>query len=319
MQFYTWQYMPLTADTPTTPRTPIFAIAMACVLLFGFAAVGVWSMGQVAMVPSAVPPSLSVEGENTRNSLTADAHSHLRLTASGPGWREITEAQRQVLMPLRDRWDTIGALAKRRWLVLADRYPSMDESERNKLVSRMNTWANLSVQQRNQARINFESTKRLSAQELQSKWDEYQALSEAERKRLAEQARKAKTAKKSKRKLAQPPVPKPASAPAEHSGTTAPATVTTHPVATPSVVETIPVLTPQAAPSVHISPLERKPSVTSQPISAPQAAPNLVLPPMPAHTAEPGAPMPPHTPDSHRSASPQESSKPLPIAPTPAQ
>src|SRR5690606_28619657 len=98
-----------------------------------------------------------------------------------------------------------------------------------------------------------------------------------------------------------------------------PATATTHPVATPSVVETIPVLTPQAAPSVHISPLERKPSVTSQPISAPQAAPNLVLPPMPAHTTEPGAALAPHTPESHHPASQQELSKPPLIAPTPAQ
>lgn len=315
MQFYTWQYMPQTADTPPNHRTPFFAIAMASVLLLGFAAGGLWSMNQVAMVPSAVPPSMSVEAENARNSLTGDAHSRLRLTASGPNWREITEAQRQVLMPLRERWDSIGALAKRRWLVLADRYPSMDESERNKLVSRMNTWANLSVQQRNQARINFESVKRLSAQELQSKWDEYQALSEAEKNRLAEQARKAKTAKKSKRRLAVP-VAKPVATPPvpQLSAPATPAAITVHPVATPSVVETLPVLTPQAAPSVHITPLERKPSVSSQPISAPQAAPNMVLPPMPAHASEPAS-----SSDSHHPVNPLEPSTPSFTAPTPAQ
>ncbi len=156
-------------------------------------------MNQVAMVPSAVPAYMAVEGGSEHASLSSSTHApQLRISSSGPIWREITEAQRQVLMPLRDRWDSMGALTKRRWLVLADRYPKMDESERNKLVSRMNTWASLSAQQRNQARINFESAKRLSAKELQEKWDEYQALSEAERKRLAEQARKAKAAKKSK-------------------------------------------------------------------------------------------------------------------------
>ena len=71
------------------------------------------------------------------------------------------------------------------------------------------TWNGLSVQQRNQARINFESVKRLSAEELQSKWDAYQALSEAEKQHLAEQARKARAAKKSKRRLAQVPPPAP--------------------------------------------------------------------------------------------------------------
>lgn len=278
---YTWQYMPLTVDTTTTARTSVFAISVACVLLLGFAAGGLWTAGQVAMVPSAVPPSMAVESLRQSNSLAADAHSHLRLSAAGPRWREITPAQRQVLMPLRDRWDSIGALAKRRWLVLADRYPQMDESERNKLFSRMNTWASLSAQQRNQARINFESVKRLSAQELQSKWDEYQALSEAEKKRLTEQARKAKIAKKSKqRKLAQVPA-QPVQPKAATPTPALPISVTAHPIAPPVIVETRPIVTPQITPSVQLTPLDRKPQVSSQPVTSPQAVPNIEMLPLP--------------------------------------
>jgi hypothetical protein len=246
------------------------------------------------MAPSAVPPSMSVEAPHDGNALALDTHSQLRLSASGPAWRDMTEAQRQVLMPLRDRWDSIGALAKRRWLVLADRYPSMDASERNKLLSRMTTWASWSAQQRSQARINFESTKRLSAQELQAKWDEYQALSKAEKDRLADQARKAKKAKKAKqRKLAQIPAPiTPAKQPTP--ATAAP------PVVTPpasAVAEPAPVVTPSAAPMVHLPP---QPHASSQPVVVPQSMPSVELPPL--------APLPvhpisaPHTPavtDAH--------------------
>lgn len=315
MPFYTWQYMPLNADTTATSRTPVFALTAACVLLLGFAVGGLWSVGQVAMAPSAVPATMAVGADSQRNSLASNAHSALRLSAAGPRWREISAAQRQVLMPLHERWDSMGALAKRRWLVLADRYPTMDTSERNKLVSRMNTWASLSAQQRSQARINFESAKRLSAQELQSKWDEYQALSEAEKDRLAEQARKAKTAKKSKqRKLARVPTPTPAPPQAVAPLPAPPISVTVHPVAPPVWVETLPVVTPQAAPSVELTPLERKPQVSSQPISAPQAAPHIDLPPLPVH------PQPAHVlPDAHQPGSADTSKTATPDAGTPAQ
>lgn len=262
---YTWHYMPQTADKPNTLRSNFFAITVASVLLLGFAAGGLWTAGQVALAPSTVPAYLAVKDNTDNSSLSSSTHApQLRISPSGPIWREITEAQRQVLMPLRERWDTIGALAKRRWLVLADRYPTMDETERTKLVSRMHTWASLSAQQRNQARLNFESARRLSAQELQKKWDEYQALSAAEKNRLAEQARtKARIAKKAKRRLAAPPQ--------EPESETLP-------------VVTQPVATPKASPSIHIAPLPPSAAhteVLSQPITIPQSMPSVELPPLP--------------------------------------
>lgn len=264
--------MPLNKPRPIQPRSSVLAICVASVLLLGLAAGGIWSMGQVAMVPSAVPAYMAVEAGGEHASLSSSTHAQqLRRSSSGPSWRDITPAQRQVLTPLRDRWDTMGALAKRRWLVLADRYPQMDESERNKLFSRMNTWASLSAQQRNQARLNFESTKRLSAEELQAKWDAYQALSEAEKNRLAEQARKAKAAKKAKRKLATP-APKAEPPKTETKPTTS---------GSNAPVEALPVTTPQAAPAVHLQPLH-PPAASSQPVAVPQSMPRVDLPPLPA-------------------------------------
>ncbi|MGN1056633.1 MAG: DUF3106 domain-containing protein [Comamonas sp.] len=283
--------MPLISASTPTNRSPWVSLTAASVLLLGLAAGGIWSVSQVAMVPSAVPPALAAQAHDDDGaSLSSDAHSRVRLSSSGPDWRDITAAQRQVLTPLRDRWNTMGALAKRRWLVLADRYPSMDESERNKLDSRMRTWASLSAQQRNQARLNFENIKRLSPQELQAKWDEYQALSEAERQRLAEEARKAKAAKKTKaakRKLAQVPAKKPV-APVHIPAAPAPVEVTSHPVPTPLVVETAPIHSPQAAPSTNLLPLVESPAkmeplpASSLPVLVPQISTTVDLPPLEA-------------------------------------
>lgn len=288
---YTWHYMPLTAEHPTSSRTSVFAISLASVLLLGLAAGGIWCMGQVAMAPSTVPAYMAVDN-TSHASLSSSTHApRLRLSSSGPTWRELSETQRQILMPLREHWNAMGALAKRRWLVLADRYPKMDESERTKLVSRMTTWASLSAQQRNQARLNFESTKRLSAQELQTKWDEYQALSAAEKQRLAEQARKARAAKKAKRRIA---VPKLQPAPAPSTPTVS------HPV----IVETQPIATPQAAPALQLPPVEHPqpafaapPEVTALPITVPQSMPSMELPPLPAEDPAPAQDLDAHQSD----------------------
>ena len=85
----------------------------------------------------------------------------------------------------------MGALTKRRWLVLADRYPSMSEKEQAKLHERMLSWASLSAQQRNQARLNFENAKRLTPDDLLLKWQEYQALTAAEKEHLKAEGLKA--------------------------------------------------------------------------------------------------------------------------------
>lgn len=293
--------MPLTQESPRPVHRPVAAYIAAGLLLIGLAGGALWAASQVVMVPSAVPPSMAVAEEGQRNGLSANAHSQLRLSASGPSWKDINNTQRQILMPLRDRWESMGALAKRRWLVLADRYPSMDEAERTKLLTRMHTWAGLSAQQRNQARLNFESAKRLSPKELQSKWEEYRALSEAEKARLAEQARKSKAlaAKKAKRRLARIPAPKAEPVPKQVSPSTpgaqgSPAApLPAAPTHTP-----MPSVTPSHGAAHTAEPAA--PTASSQPITVPQSMPMVELAPLPA--AAPPAPVetPPMAPPPAR-------------------
>jgi hypothetical protein len=64
----------------------------------------------------------------------------------------------------------------------------MSADDQSTLHSRMIEWAALSNQQRSQARLNFAEVKRIPPDERKAKWEQYQALSEEERRKLAESA-----------------------------------------------------------------------------------------------------------------------------------
>jgi hypothetical protein len=66
----------------------------------------------------------------------------------------------------------------------------MPEQEQERLHARMTAWASLSAQQRSQARLNFAVTRSLAPLDIRSEWETYQALSEADKKRLAAKAPK---------------------------------------------------------------------------------------------------------------------------------
>lgn len=259
-------------DRTPDATSPAYSAAtfVAAAVLLGLAIGGGWVVSQVRMAPSAVPAEMSVPAAHpgSKRSLSASTHQSLQRTGSGPAWTELSRAQRDVLAPLQERWNSMGELTKRRWLSLADGFDQLSEDDQDKLRRRMQTWASLSVQQRNQARLNFFSSRQLSADELQSKWDAYQALSEEEKRRLAAKAApKARGAApalrpQSKRKLATVPA----------------ANVTPATVANPPKI-----LPPPAAPAaVHVAPAPAIPTppVQTAPVVTPQAAPTVNLPPL---------------------------------------
>ena len=116
----------------------------------------------------------------------AQPTSGVGLNASaGPGWSELSSAQKAALKPLAGSWSGISEAQKRKWIALSQNYPSLPPAEQAKLHSRMDTWASLSITQRNQARLNFAETKQLSPDQKQSKWAAYQALTPQEKQKLA--------------------------------------------------------------------------------------------------------------------------------------
>jgi hypothetical protein len=206
-----------------------------------------------------------------------------------PLWSELTAEQQQALKPLVPHWNTLNAGQKRKWLALSRNYATMSADDQVTLHSRMIEWAALSNQQRAQARLNFAEVKRLPADERKVKWEQYQALSEEEKRKLAERAPiKPRGAAIPVRPVSsQKLVPVPAvTPPGQH---------------TPRIV-LAPSPTPTAAPATTImvsSPLERAPAAAAvAPAGAVAAPASFTSQPVPAEAQVPA----PSTPASEQSS-----------------
>jgi hypothetical protein len=101
-------------------------------------------------------------------------------------WTQLSAAQKETLKPLEAFWSTLSPSHQRKWLAMAQTYPSMAASEQTRLRERMAEWAALSPQERTQARLNFAQSKKLAPTQRANNWEAYQALSPEERQKLAD-------------------------------------------------------------------------------------------------------------------------------------
>jgi hypothetical protein len=106
-------------------------------------------------------------------------------------WASLTVAQQQALAPLQRDWPTIEPNRRAKWLELAARFHKMPADERARVQQRMAEWARLTPAERTSARMQFQEVRNVPQQERQAKWQAYQALSEDERKSLAQRAKPA--------------------------------------------------------------------------------------------------------------------------------
>lgn len=271
--------MPLPPTANASFRLP--ALVLAAALLGGLAVVGWQVVQQVRMAPSAVPSSVTSAPKNgARETRTVSPSPE----PSGPGWVELSTAQKLALYPLAERWATMGEAPKRRWLALAQTFGSLPPEEQEKLHSRMTDWANLSAQQRSQARLNYAVTKRLAPDDKRAQWEAYQALSEEEKHLLAARAAPkpsgAATALRpvSPKKLARVPA-------ATAAQGTAPNLPKIPPVVDLHPRPALPVPQP-------VAPLEPRPAtpasaVETTPVAVPSATPAPLPPLVPASNGEP--------------------------------
>jgi len=116
------------------------------------------------------------------------ATSPKAVSTTKPLWSELTAEQQLALKPLSAHWNTMNVGQKKKWLALSRNFSTMSADDQATLHSRMIEWTALSNQQRTQARLNFAEVKRVPADERKAKWEQYQALSEEEKRKLAERA-----------------------------------------------------------------------------------------------------------------------------------
>ena len=96
----------------------------------------------------------------------------------GPQWASLTVEQQQVLAPLAREWNKLLPEQRAKWLGIAKRYPSMTPVGQKRVQTRMQKWAKLTPQQREQAREQYRSIRKIAErrEELRRQWAEYQAL-----------------------------------------------------------------------------------------------------------------------------------------------
>lgn len=135
-----------------------------------------------------------VHGPAQADAVVRKAHAGSAVEVDAPTeWRELTSMQKRVLMPLERHWSSMDDTGRDKWINVANRFDKLSPAEQQRVQERMSQWAKLPPQERGEARLRFQQTRQLTADERQQKWAAYQALPVEDRQDLAHQAkRKAK-------------------------------------------------------------------------------------------------------------------------------
>lgn len=115
--------------------------------------------------------------------------------APAPAWGQLTGAQRQLLAPLSGDWDQLSAEQRTKWLNATPLLAGLPPPDLERVHERMRGWSRLTPAERLNARIAFQSTRKmLDDERRRAKWEAYQALPPEKRKELAEKAAKRRKA-----------------------------------------------------------------------------------------------------------------------------
>nr|WP_315196301.1 DUF3106 domain-containing protein [uncultured Aquabacterium sp.] len=131
-------------------------------------------------------PAAPVQG-----SAQAQAHAPTQKAfGAGHEWSTLTAAQRQALAPLAAQWPQMPASSREKWVVVARRFDQLSPQEKARIQERMTQWAALPSHQRGEARLRFQQSRQLPADQRQQKWEQYQALSDEDKRDLGRQAKR---------------------------------------------------------------------------------------------------------------------------------
>lgn len=94
-----------------------------------------------------------------------------------PDWTQLAPEQQQILAPLSSEWNNFDDRRRKKWLLLAKRYPKMTPEEQQRLQTQMKDWAKLTPDQRRIARENYKKLAKQPPEKrevVKQKWQEHQ-------------------------------------------------------------------------------------------------------------------------------------------------
>ena len=113
-----------------------------------------------------------------------------------PSWAELSSEQKRVLAPLAGEWDKMDGFRRKKWLGIAQRYPSLSPDEQARMQRRMTDWAKLTPEERRRAREKYQSLQKAPPEKKEAvklKWEQYNELPESEKNRLKAEAARGPT------------------------------------------------------------------------------------------------------------------------------
>lgn len=109
-------------------------------------------------------------------------------TISAPSqWKDLEPGQQQALYPLKNSWPELSDVQRRKWIAIVKNFPKLTPEDQAKVQERMSAWAALKPIERERARENFASSKLAQPSAKAGSWEEYRALPQEERDKLASQ------------------------------------------------------------------------------------------------------------------------------------
>ncbi|MEF9966709.1 MAG: DUF3106 domain-containing protein [Comamonas sp.] len=161
-------------STPAPSTLPAIA---ASILLAAFAVLGLYAGNKAANIYGSAASDLVSANSVTRSTSPRN---------EGPSWDALDDDQRTVLAPLEEQWNWLTTQQKSRWTMIADSFDDFSPEEQLRIAEHMKEWAKFSLSDQSRARLNYSNISSLSAEEKRQLWEDYQALSARERRRLAQ-------------------------------------------------------------------------------------------------------------------------------------
>jgi hypothetical protein len=100
-------------------------------------------------------------------------------TLPQPAWAQLSPQQKTILAPLINNWDKMDNIGRKKWLGIAERYPSLKTDEQHRLQDRMREWSSLTPEQRAKVRGTYKDFNQLPPEQKQvvkQKWEAYSNL-----------------------------------------------------------------------------------------------------------------------------------------------
>ena len=116
-------------------------------------------------------------------------------TLPQPDWEALSPTQKSVLAPLASDWNSMENLPRKKWLGIAERYPTMKPDEQRRVQQRMREWASLTPEQRSKVRGTYKDFNQLPPEQkavVKQKWEAYSNLPSDEKQRIRESGKSGK-------------------------------------------------------------------------------------------------------------------------------